>query len=51
MAQIDPVDVGAFYSSPPLDVWRRILGNGMVASRPGTAGESERPGTGSFVPE
>jgi hypothetical protein len=29
MAQIDPVDVGAFYSSPPLDVWRRILGNGM----------------------
>jgi hypothetical protein len=29
MAQIDPVDVDAFYSSPPLDVWRRVLGTRM----------------------
>ena len=29
MTHIDPVDVDAFYSSPPLDVWRRVLGDRM----------------------
>lgn len=29
MTHIDPVDVDAFYSSPPVDVWRRVLGDRM----------------------